>query len=311
MFIPKIEEEPQRIVEHKIDQNRLVSVGTDFALLALCILAAFISFWDVGFSINKAFTVGWISILIFIVSTTTYRNKYDGGIYKGKQTTEYQTAKATFEGIRNKIIDNSLINTLSDWCNDYRIKDLTQLQKSIVCPYMTYEEYTEKYKNLTSRKVNRCDLSWQAKKAVIIANSVMPLELSANNLLGLSAQTNLFGKRRALPISGGEKRKQDMIINYASKFILTFVLGMFVIEILSDPTLETFLQWLIRMFPVVTAYLTGEANGYKNVTTFDTRRINAQSQILNLFFADANIDFTEKGQKNELQKFSGDGTDSP
>ena len=311
MFVPKIEEEPQRIIEHKIDQNRLVSVGTDFALLALCILAAFISFWDIGFSINKAFTVGWLSILIFIVSTTTYRNKYDGGIYKGRQTPEYQTAKASFEQVRDFIIAHSLINTLSDWCNDYRVKDLTQLQKSIVCPYMTYEEYTEKYKNLTSRKVFQCDLSWHAKKAVFLANSVMPLELSADNLLGLSNQTNLFGKRRALPISGGEKRKQDMIINYASKFILTFVLGMFVIEILSDPTLEAFLQWLIRMFPVVTAYLTGEANGYKNVTTIDTRRINAQSQILKLFFADAKIDNLEKGQKNELQKVSGDGTDSP
>ncbi len=298
MFVPKIEEEPQRIIEQKIDQNRLVSVGTDFALLALCLLAAFVSFWDVGFSINKAFTVGWLSILIFIVSTTTYRNKYDGGIYKGRQTTEYKTAKASFEKIRDFIVAKSLINTLADWCNKYRVDDLTQIQKGIVCPYMTYEEYTEKYKNLTIRKVYRCDLSWQAKKAVILANSVMPLELSADGLLGISAQTNLFGKRKALPISGGEKRKHDMIVNYASKFILTFVLGMFVVEILSDPTLETFLQWLIRMFPVVTAYLTGEANGYRNVTTIDTQRINAQSQVLRLFFADEKID-PEQGQKIE------------
>lgn len=297
-MIPKIEEEPQHIIEHKIDQNRLVSVGTDFALLALCLLAAFVSFWDVGFSINKAFTVGWLSILIFIVSTTVYRNKYDGGIYKGRQTPEYQTAKASFEKIRDFIVAKSLINTLSDWCNNYRVNDLTQIQKGIVCPYMTYEEYTEKYKNLTIRKVHRCDLSWQAKKAVILANSVMPLELSADGLLGISAQTNLFGKRKALPISGGEKRKRDMIVNYASKFILTFVLGMFVVEILSDPTLDTFLQWIIRMFPVVTAYLTGEANGYRNVTTIDTQRINAQSQVLRLFFADEKID-PEQGQTIE------------
>ena len=113
MFVPKIEEEPQRIIEQKIDKNRLVSVGTDFALLALCLLAAFVSFWDVGFSINKAFTVGWLSILIFIVSTTTYRNKYDGGIYKGRQTTEYKTAKASFEKIRDFIVAKSLINTAS------------------------------------------------------------------------------------------------------------------------------------------------------------------------------------------------------
>lgn len=299
MFVPKIEEEPQHIIEHKIDSNRLVSVGTDFALLALCIIAAFVSFWDVGFSLNKAFTVGWLSILIFIVSTTTYRTKYDGGIYKGRQTKEYKTAKDSFERIRDYIISHSLINNLTDWCNNYRVTDLAQLQKSIVCPYMDFEEYTQKYKNISKRKVIRCDLSWQAKRAVILANSVMPLELSADKLLGISVQTNLFGKRKALPISGGEKRKNDMIINYASKFILTFVLGMFCIEILSDPTLETFLQWIVRMFPVVTAYLTGETNGYKNATTIDTNRINAQSQIIKLFFADTKIEITEQGQKIE------------
>jgi hypothetical protein len=84
---------------------------------------------------------------------------------------------------------------------------------------------------------------------------------------------------------------------------------MFVVEILSDPTLETFLQWLIRMFPVVTAYLTGEANGYRNVTTIDTQRINAQSQVLRLFFADEKID-PEQGQNNDLQKVSRDGAHS-
>ena len=299
-MIPKIEQDTPHIIEHKVDQNRLVSAGTDVALLALCLLAAFVSFWDVGFSINKAFTVGLLSILIFVISTTVYRTKYDGGIYKGRQTTEYQTAKASFEQIRDFIVSRSLINTLADWCNKYRVNDLTQIQKGIVCPYMTYEEYTEKYKNISKRKVIRCNLSWQATKAVILANSVMPLELSADGLLGITAQTNLFGKRKALPISGGQKRKNDMIVNYASKFIFTFVLGMFAVEILSDPTLETFLQWLIRMFPVVIAYITGEINGYRNVTAIDTHRINAQSHILRLFFADSKIAFTEQGQKIHL-----------
>lgn len=298
MFVPKIEQETTHIIEHKIDTKKLTSVGTDVALLAMCLFAAFISFWDVGLSINKAFSVGVLSLLLFAVSTTTYRFKYDGGIYKGRQTTEYKATKASFEKIRDFIIAKSLINTLADWCNNYRVNDLTQIQKGIVCPYMTYEEYTEKYKNLTIRKVHRCDLSRQAKKAVILANSVMPLELSADGLLGISAQTNLFGKRKALPISGGEKRKHDMIVNYASKFIFTFVLGMFVVEILSDPTLETFLQWLIRMFPVVTAYLKGEANGYRNATVIDTKRINAQTQVLRLFFADEKID-PEQGQTIE------------
>lgn len=301
MEVPKITEQvPQTVIEHKIDQNKLASIGTDFALLALCILVAFVSFWDVGFTLNKAFAVGWLSVFIFFVSSTTYRSKYDGGIYKGRQTDEYKKAIAAFEKARDYIISKSIADELAEWCNEYRVKDIERLRKSIVCPYMSYKEYTENYLNISKEKVNRCNLSRQAKKAVNTANAIVPVELSADKLLGVSVNVNLFGKRRILPISGQEKRKHDMIINYATKFLFTFVLGMFSIQILSDPTLETFLQWLVRMFPVIMAYITGEKSGERNISTIEIRRISAQSQMLQLFFAERKMDFAEEGQDNEV-----------
>ena len=298
MIVPKIAEEPQ-ITEHKIDSNRLVGVGTDFAMLALCILAAFVSFWDIGFSINKAFAVGWLSVILYAVTVTVYRNKYDHGIYRGRQTKEYQEAQSAFGTVRDFIVEHSLMGTLADWCNAYRKKDIEQIRKNFVCPYMEYSEYTEKYLNLSRKEVYRQNLSRQAKRAIFLANSIKPLELSADKLLGVSVNVTLFGKRKALPISGQEKRSRDMIFNYASKFLMTFVLGMFCIEILSDPTLETFLQWMVRMFPVVTAYLTGEPNGYRNANIIEPRRVNAQTQILRLFFAESKIDLSQQGQTNE------------
>ena len=299
MIVPKIAEEPQKIIEHKIDQNKLASVGTDFAMLALCILAAFVSFWDVGFSINKAFAVGWLSVILYVVTVSVYKNKYDGGIYKGRQTKEYKDAHNAFDVIKDYIIGQSLVSNLAEWCNAYRTRDVEQLRKNIICPYMPYEEYLEKHLNKSRKEVKRHNLSRQARRAVFIANSIKPLELSADKLLGVSVNVTLFGKRKALPISGQEKRNRDMARNYLSKFLFTFVLGMFSIEILSDPTLETFLQWLIRMFPVVTAYVTGEQRGYRNANVIDPCRINAQSQILRLFFAESKIDLPQQGQTNE------------
>ena len=300
MEIPHIgAETPHVIQEQKIDQNKLVGIGTDIALLALCFGAAFISFWDVGFSINKAFSIGFLSVILYVVTVTVYRNRYDYGIFRGRQTKEYKGEKSNFEKLRDTIISTNLMTPLIEWCNTYRLNDLAQIRKSFVCPYMTYEEYTEKYQNISQREVNRLNLSRQAKRAIFLANSIKPLELSADKLLGVSVNVNLFGKRQALPVSGQDKRKYDMIFNYASKFLLTFVLGMFSIEILSDPTLETFLQWLVRMFPVATAYLTGEPSGYRNATAIETRRIGAQSQILHLFFADTKLDDPKQGQENE------------
>lgn len=300
MQVPHIgEDTPHIIQEQKIDQNKLVGIGTDIALLALCFLAAFVSFWDVGFTINEVFAVGWLSVILYVVTVTVYRNKYDHGIYRGRQTKEYIEEKNNFEKLRDIVISQNIMTSLIEWCNDYRVKDLEQIRKGFVCPYMSYNEYTEKYQNISQREVNRCNLSRQAKRAIFLANSIKPLELSADKLLGMAVNVNLFGKRQALPISGQDKRKYDMIFNYASKFLLTFVLGMFSIEILSNPTLETFLQWLVRMFPVVTAYLTGEPNGYRNASTIETRRIGAQSQILHLFFADTKLDIPKQGQTNE------------
>ena len=303
MEIPKIGEEPQyKVIEQKIDQNRLESLGTNIALITLCVIAAFISFWDISITLSSVFTVGWVSVLLYTVTTTIYRTKYDGGIFRGKKEKEYIDVMQTFTEMRNYVMEHSLTDTLSDWCNSYRIRDITQLRKSIVCPYMTYEEYKEKYQNISKEKVNRCGLSKQAKRAVLLANSISPLELTADMLLNSSGRRNLFGKRKALPTSGNEKRDIDFAKNYISKFIITFICGMFAIRIISDPTLKTFLQWIVRMIPIVIAFLTGEPGGYRNVTIIDTKRIDAQNQLLKMFFADAKIDLSAKGQNNEKKE---------
>lgn len=290
-MIPKITDyESPKIIERKIDQNKLGSIGTDIGLIVLCVIAAFVSFWDVSVTLASGFSIGWVSIIIFFAATTVYRTKYDGGIYKGKQTKEYIEAMAKFSSYKELIMSKSLTNRLADWCNKHRITDLQRLRYSIVCPYMTYEEYEQKYKNLSRERIKQLDLSRQAKKSLRIANAIQPLELSADMLLNFSGKINLFGKRKALPTSGNEKREYDFAMSYISKFLVTFVCGMFLIEVLSDPTLERFLQWLVRMFPIVVAFLTGENNGYRNVVNVDTVRIDVQNQYLTLFFADEKID---------------------
>lgn len=300
MTVPHIvDDTPSVVIEQKIDQNRLQSIGTDIALIVLCVVAAFVSFWDISITFSSVFTVGWVSVILYIVTTTVYRTKYDGGIFKGRQTTEYISAMETFTRYRDYIMTHSLTDQLTEWCNTYRMKDLTQLRKSIVCPYMTYEEYTEKYQNISKKGINRLDLSKQAKSAIKRANDINALELSAYMLLSSSVSSNLFGKRKALPTSGSEKRNVDFAVNYASKFIVTFICGMFAIQILSDPSLESFLQWVVRMIPVAVAFLTGEPSGYRNVVSVDTNRIDAQNQLLKLFFADAKIDLPNQGQNNE------------
>ena len=311
MFVPKIDDPtPQSAQEPMIDTNRAASVSTDIALIAMCIIAALVSFWDISFTFESAVTVGWMSIMLYVVTTTVYRSKYDGGIYKGRQRDEYKNARKAFDTMRAFIMENSLTDTLSEWCNSYRAKDVEQIRMAIICPHMSYSEYIEKYKNISKEKVNSLDLSKQMKKAINQANSVKPLELSSAMLMESSQSRGLFGVRRALPMSGHTRRTVDLGVNYVSKFMVTFVCGMFAVNILSDPSMETFVLWCVRMFPVVLAFLTGEPGGERNVVNVEVRRITAQTQLLTVFFADKKIDPSVMVKRNEKNGLFGNGADS-
>lgn len=277
----------------RVDEKKASSVGTDVALIALCLIAAFVSFWDVEITFASAFTIGWVSVFLYIVTTTVYRTKYDGGIYKGRETEAYKNALKNFLKRRDVVVYDSLTDDLREWCNAFRIKDLDNVRKDIVCPYMTYDEYLSTYSKKSNKSIDLCDLPKNTKKALKKANAIVPVELRADMLLNTSISHSLFGKRRALPISGGEKRAVDFLTNYVSKFVVTFLCGMFAIEILSNPSLEIFLQWVVRMFPVVMAFLTGETNGYRNAVEVDAVRLGAQEKMLSLFFAD------KEGAENE------------
>lgn len=265
------------------ESENIGAVTTNVFLVLLCLIAALVSFWDVKFTFDKAFNVSFVAILLYIVATTVFRTKYDGGLYKGKQTKEYKESFDNFSEKRKRILDAGLTDDLRDWCNDFRRKDLDNVRKSIICPYMQYQEYLEKYAMIDNEQIQKSNLPKKVKKALMEANRMEPIDLTADMLLNVSFSKQIFGKRRLLPCSGDEKKRFDIITDYAKRFIVTFVCGMFIVEIVSDPTFDTFLQWTIRMIPVATAFITAPSGGFKNATETAPKRMNAQTEMLDAF----------------------------
>ena len=267
----------------RVDSDNLNSLATNAGLFILCAIASVVSFWDVTLTIDKAFTIGWVTVLLYIVSTTVYRTKYDGGIYRGRQTDAYKEITGTFRTYRDRIMKESRIDDLREWCRDFRIQDVRNVRMEIVCPYMSYDDYLAKYANLSPQKVKELGLSRKVQSAINRANAVEPVELTADMLLNLSFSKKLFGKRRILPRSGDEQRRGDFVSNYAKRLVITILCGLFAVEFISDPSMESFLQWIIRMIPVVMAFLTGDTGGFRNATEISVRRIDAQSRLLEMF----------------------------
>lgn len=279
-----------------IDVDNLASLSTNAFLILLCVISSLVSFWDIKFTFDKAFTVGWVAVLLYMVSTTVYRTKYDGGLYQGKQTKAFKDSLKAFTTLRNRVNEMHLTDSLRDFCNDFRRKDMENVQRNIVCPYMSFQEYKAQYAHLSPKEVTSLRLSKKAKKAIIEANRVEPVELTSDMLLNLSFSKSLFGKRKILPRSGDEQRRGDLISNYAQKFFVTFICGMFIVEVVSNPTLDTFLQWIIRMVPIVMAFLTAPAAGFRNATEITPKRMDAQASMLHTFF------FTIEGTSNEKKE---------
>ncbi len=269
-----------------LDADGLQAVATNVCLIALCVIASLASFWDVKLTFDHAVTVGWLAILLYLVATTVYNTKYDGGVYKGRQTEAYKTANEDFAKLRDRISDQRLTDDLRDWCNDFRVKERDNLRKNIICPYMRFDTYLEKYENLSRQEVKKLPLSKKVKQAINTANQVEPVDITADKLLNLYVPRRFFKKRKILPISGDDQRRGDIIVNYVKRFFLTFVCGMFIVEVVSIPSLDTFLQWIIRMIPIVMAFLTAPAGGFRNATEVSVKRLNAQSKLLKTFLAD-------------------------
>jgi hypothetical protein len=269
-----------------LDADGLQAVATNVCLIALCVIASLASFWDVKLTFDHAVTVGWLAILLYLVATTVYNTKYDGGVYKGRQTEAYKTANEDFYKLRDQISDQRLTDDLRDWCNDFRVKERDNLRKNIICPYMRFDTYLDMYENLSRKEVKKLPLSKKVKQAINTANQVEPVDITADKLLNLYVPRRFFKKRKILPISGDDQRRGDIIVNYVKRFFLTFVCGMFIVEVVSSPSLDTFLQWIIRMIPIVMAFLTAPAGGFRNATEVSVKRLNAQSKLLKTFLAD-------------------------
>jgi hypothetical protein len=296
---------PQRISR---DADSVSSALLNVGIFFLCFLAAFVSFWDVRltFDLTRIFSIGWVAVLLYIVTIMVYRTKYDGGVALGKQGETYRNAIEAFSSIKASILSANAVDKLREWCLDLQKKDFDAVRKEIVYPYMDYGEYVEKYQTLTKKQVKASNLSRNAKKAVIQANKIAPAELSSDMLLNQSYSRSLFGKRRILPISGDDRRRSDLLINYVNVFVRTFICGMFVIEIVSDPTLDTFMQWMVRMVPILMALITAPSAGEKNASEIAPRRLTAQTEILKRFSDDLKDGGSYEEEKTVVADCSGD-----
>lgn len=280
----------------------------DIMLGALVIIAAVISMTDFSFSVGSIANITALTLFLYLITTFVYRNRYAKGIIRGKKEKEYTDSLAEYREKRDWIYDNNLAGQVPAFCTYYKKKELREYREALLSDIeMSYEEYAEKYLNMPKRKIMALPLSLEAKQVLLKCNAAKSIRLMPGMILNENGE---FDRQHLIGKSGKQRELQDKRKNAITRALYVVFGGLIVFDVIFNFSMQTCLQWLIRMLPVVIAIISGDDSGYCNISVTEVAFKKGQINVISLFreyleekkkeeealaLAEAEADTSEKG----------------
>ena len=117
--------------EHRHDNAR-ASIGAEEGklrmsnamLCALVLVAALVSFTGITFSIQAIRDFTALTVFIYFITTMTYRNRYNCGKLRGRESKEYREAIKEYRDAVNEIPDTVTDDRIAAYCEEYKKREL-------------------------------------------------------------------------------------------------------------------------------------------------------------------------------------------
>lgn len=257
--------------------NASVILGLFIIFVAITVLVTDIkltSFVDIA-AVSLTFFV------IFCASYLMYINTSGAGSRAGVETDVYKASKARHDRLRNEIIEKKAIGKLPKFCREYVSTELKNARLDILAKVgIEYDEYEEKYLGKTKKEIAQYDLSDFEREAIIAANNVSPIKLSADMIF----QSN-NGRRNRNPL--GTRPISVKTFNYITRFFKSFAFAaiptIVVLEMIGDFSWNAFATALLKISPIVAHAFYGYEFGYKYITVHVVDYMDSQSDIMQEF----------------------------
>ncbi len=276
----------------------------DVMLGALVIIAAVISLTDFSFSIGSIANITALTIFLYLITTFVYRNRYAKGVMRGKCEEEYICSLEEYRQKRDWIYNNNLAGYVPAFCTYYKKKELREYRESLLSDVeISYEEYAEKYLKLPKRKIMALPLSIETKKIILKCNAAKSIKLMPGMILNENGE---YSRHKLIGKSGKQREIQDKRKNAITRAVYVLFGGLIVFDVIFNFSLQTCLQWLIRMLPVVLAIITGDDSGYCNISVTEVAFKKGQSNVINLFSEYLEEQKILTGRKEEVAEASTD-----
>lgn len=252
---------------------------SDAVLIALVLVAALVSFTGITFSIQSIRNFTALSAVIYVITTMTYRNRYNHGKLRGRDAKEYKEAVQEYREALQKIPGEMTDEEIAEYCENYKKRELKNYRKDLLMGFhIEYDVYVTEYLGLTLWQVLRLKKPWKFRMIILKCNKAKPVKLSPAMIMNESGNPR---RGRAIGISGEQRERRDKTWNALSKALLSIGGGAIVVSLVLDFSLQNLTQWAIRILPIIVAIFTGDSDGYDDIAVTESNHKREQTEIIN------------------------------
>lgn len=264
------------------------------AVLSVFVLIS--SFW-LEISLEELFTVNFAmdSILTALLYCVMQFSMQENGRRSACLDPVYTDAYKKYRLVRDRILDCGM-SGLEAFCIDYVQKELAFARAARLSAIgISYGDWERVYSRLDSASLRSRELmspdgvrllSRSERRVLLSVSKMRPIRLTPSMLL---LESGARQSRDALARSP----EQRLVLSSAISTVTTVIAGCFtasiLIEVVSAPTVASFVYCLIKLFCLLWRGARGYISGYKSLTCDAVTYNNARTRILNDFLAHAPV----------------------
>ena len=255
------------------------------AMTLLCTCVMFFTDISLASLVTAEFSLSFV-ILLFC-SYTMYFSMADTGAKHGAECEAYKKARERYDNLRAELGECGMLFKLGSFCQNYVRGELEATQRCILLSVgISYEEFLELYKGLSSRDLPK-SLSSRTRRAIARANALKPIALTPDMLLSVGSHSHTRS-----PLTRNPERSKMM--HSLKALIPTTVTSFFAVSVvcsvISDPSMATVTECVIKLFALVWNGCKGYTMGYNNTSVEYSSYLESRSDLL---YA-ARLSLTEK-----------------
>lgn len=245
----------------------------------LLVLIVFTMVLDLSVKVDLTLRdIGTYAILMTVYILNLILNADDGRDH-GRQNKRYVDQRKAYYEINDRMTNSGCSRFLPQFCRERRECNLIERRRAVLSRVnIGYATYLTKY---VGKKPPR-DLSREKRKAIKIANSLKPEELTASMLLH-------EGKKEVDPrILGEDPTKRyfsELFMKICGAAVVTFVIGDIAGVNASGPTLASVAAGIGKLVSYLVSGYFGYYTGYNNVALTVTDYMRQQTRVLHEFEA--------------------------